>query len=151
MFIKLVPSTNVSFMHKFEGICLTGASLLVIVFKFSHKIFWPDRFSTALLKKFRSLFLINEVTLFHQILYMFQLQLRSNRSLVYIAFLISSFIFIRPSKTGRIMGSPVAGVRAGGRRPVLCPEHISKTTLARVMKFHGWIDLIHGEQSAQES
>ena len=40
---------------------------------------------------------------------------------------------IRPSKTGRIMGSPVAG----GRRPVLCPEHISKTTLARVMKFHG--------------
>ena len=37
-----------------------------------------------------------------------------------------------------------AGVRAGGRRPVLCPEHISKTTLARVMKFHGWIDLIQG-------
>ena len=42
-------------------------------------------------------------------------------------------LFIRPSKTGRIMGSPVAG----GRRPVLCPEHISKTTLPRVMKFHG--------------
>ena len=41
--------------------------------------------------------------------------------------------------------------RAGGRRPVLCPEHISKTTLARVMKFHGWIDLIQGECSAQES
>ena len=37
-----------------------------------------------------------------------------------------------------------AGVWAGGRRPVLCPEHISKTTLARVMKFHGWIDLIQG-------
>ena len=54
--------------------------------------------------------------------------------------------FIRPSKTGRIMGSPVAG-----RRPVLCPEHISKTILARVMKFHGWIDLIQGECSAQES
>ena len=53
-------------------------------------------------------------------------------------------LFIRPSKTGRIMGSPVAGGRAGGRRPVLCPEHISKTTLARVMKFHGWIDLIQG-------
>ena len=33
-------------------------------------------------------------------------------------------LFIRPSKTGRIMGSPVAG----GRRPVLCPEHISKIT-----------------------
>ena len=56
-------------------------------------------------------------------------------------------LFIRPSKTGRIMGSPVAG----GRRPVLCPEHISKTTLGRVMKFHGWIDLIQGECSAQES
>ena len=41
--------------------------------------------------------------------------------------------------------------RAGGRRPVLCPEHVSKTTLAKVMKFHGWIDLIQGECSAQES
>ena len=60
-------------------------------------------------------------------------------------------LFIHPSKTGRIMGSPVAGRRAGGRRPVLCLEHISKTTLARVMKFHGWIDLIQGECSAQES
>ena len=64
-------------------------------------------------------------------------------------------LFIRPSKTGRILGSPVAGGlssgRAGGRRPVLCPEHISKTTVARVMKFHGWIDLIQGECSAQES
>ena len=56
-------------------------------------------------------------------------------------------LFIRLSKTGRIMGSPVAG----GRRPVLCPEHISKTTLPKVMKFHGWIDLIQGECSAQES
>ena len=60
-------------------------------------------------------------------------------------------LFIRPSKTGRIMGSPVAGGRVGGRRPVLCPEHISKTTLPRVMKFHGWIDLIQGECKAQES
>ena len=60
-------------------------------------------------------------------------------------------LFIRSSKTGRIMGSPVAGVWAGGRHPVLCPEHISKTTLARVMKFHRWIDLIQGECSAQES
>ena len=32
-----------------------------------------------------------------------------------------------------------------------CPEHISKTILARVMKFHGWIDLIEGECSAKES
>ena len=32
-----------------------------------------------------------------------------------------------------------------------CPEHISKTILARVMKFHGWIDLIKGKCSAQES
>ena len=31
-----------------------------------------------------------------------------------------------------------------------CPEHISKTILARVMKFHGWIDLTEGECSAQE-
>ena len=61
-------------------------------------------------------------------------------------FLKHILFFIR-----RIMGSPVAGVRAGGRRPVLFPEHISKTTLARVMKFHGWIDLIQGECSAQES
>ena len=52
---------------------------------------------------------------------------------------------------GRIMGSPVAGGRPSGQRPVLCPEHISKTTLARVMKFHGWIDRIQGECSAQES
>ena len=61
--------------------------------------------------------------------------------------LLFVIFIIRPSKTGRIMGSPVAG----GRRPVLCPEHISKTTLARVMKFHGWIDLIQGECSVQES
>ena len=32
-----------------------------------------------------------------------------------------------------------------------CPEHISKTILARVMKFHAWIDLIKGECSVQES
>ena len=64
-----------------------------------------------------------------------------------IAYYEQFLLFIRPSKTGRIMGSPVAG----GRRPVLYPEHISKTTLARVMKFHGWIDLIQGECSAQES
>ena len=44
-----------------------------------------------------------------------------------------------------------AGGQAGGRRPLLCPEHISKTILATVMKFHGWIDLIKGECSAQES
>ena len=56
-------------------------------------------------------------------------------------------IFIRQSKTGSIMGSPVVG----GRRPVLCLEHISKTVLARVMKFHGWIDLIEGECSVKES
>ena len=29
-----------------------------------------------------------------------------------------------------------------------CPEHISKTILAMVMKFCGWIDLIKGECSA---
>ena len=31
-----------------------------------------------------------------------------------------------------------------------CPEHISKTILAMVMKFCGWIDLIKGECSAHE-
>ena len=60
-----------------------------------------------------------------------------------------------------IMGSPVAGglvggclgwrARVGGLRPVLCPEHISKTILPTVMKFHAWIHLIKGECSAQES
>ena len=60
-------------------------------------------------------------------------------------------LFIRLSKMGRIMGSPMAGGRVGGWRPLLCPEHISKTILATVMKFHGWIDLIKGECSAQES
>ena len=73
----------------------------------------------------------------------------------YVAHYEHFLLFIRPSKTGPIMGSPVAGgrmgVRAGGRHPVLCPEHISKITLARVMKFHGWIDLIKGKCSAQES
>ena len=64
---------------------------------------------------------------------------------------LAAIFIIRPLKTGRIMGSPMAGGRPGGRRPVLCPEHISKTTLARVMKFHGWIDLIEGECSAKES
>ena len=52
--------------------------------------------------------------------------------------------FIRPSKTGRIKGSPVASGCACRRRPVLCPEHISKTILAMVMKFDAWIGLIKG-------
>ena len=34
--------------------------------------------------------------------------------------------------------------------PILCPEHISKTMLATVMKFHGWIDLIKADCSVQE-
>ena len=41
-----------------------------------------------------------------------------------------------------------AGVRAAS--PILCPEHISKTMLATVMKLHAWIDLIKAECSAQE-
>ena len=61
---------------------------------------------------------------------------------------LCSKVFIRPSKTGRIMLSPVAGGRAAS--PILCPEHISKTMLATVMKLHGWIDLIKAECSAQE-
>ena len=31
-----------------------------------------------------------------------------------------------------------------------CPEHISKTRLAIVMKFCGWIDLIKGECSVYQ-
>ena len=61
---------------------------------------------------------------------------------------VSWTIFIRPSKTGHIMLSPVAGGQAAS--PILCPEHISKTMLATVMKLHGWIDLIKAECSAQE-
>ena len=57
-------------------------------------------------------------------------------------------LVIRQSKMGRIMLSPVAGGRAAS--PILCPEHISKTMLATVMKLHGWIDLIKAEGSAQE-
>ena len=54
-------------------------------------------------------------------------------------------LFVRPSKTGHIMGPGWAG-----GVPILCPEHISKTMLATIMKFHGWIDLIKGECSAHE-
>ena len=50
---------------------------------------------------------------------------------------------------GHIMGSPVAGGRVAS--PILCPEPISKTILATVMKLHGWIDLIKAECSAHES
>ena len=55
------------------------------------------------------------------------------------------------------MGSPVASCRVGGQAglrvggiPILCLEHISKTMLATVMKFNGWIDLIKAECSADE-
>ena len=51
--------------------------------------------------------------------------------------------FYTPVENGMYYGITRGG-RAGGRRPVLCPEHISKTTLPRVIKFHGWIDLIQG-------
>ena len=54
-------------------------------------------------------------------------------------------LFIRPSKTDVLWDHPW---RPGG--PILCPEHISKTMLAMVMKFHGWIDLIKGECSAHD-
>ena len=42
--------------------------------------------------------------------------------------------------------------RGGGQAasPILCPEHISETMLATVMKFNWWIDLIKAEWSAQE-
>ena len=44
-----------------------------------------------------------------------------------------AFFLIRSSKTGRIMGSPVASGRVGRQGPVLCPEHISKTILAELL------------------
>ena len=62
---------------------------------------------------------------------------------------IHFFHFYTPVEDGTYYGITRGGW-AGGR-PVLCPEHISKTTVARVMKFHGWIDLIQGECSARES
>ena len=51
------------------------------------------------------------------------------------------YVITRGGRTGR---------RAGGQAasPILCPEHISKTMLATVMKLHGWIDLIKAECSA---
>ena len=61
---------------------------------------------------------------------------------------LNKAVFIRPSRTGHIMLSPVAGGRAAS--PNLCPEHIFKNMLATVMKLHGWIDLIKAECSAQE-
>ena len=110
--------------------------------------------------------------------------------------MLNMTVFIRPSKTGRIMLSPLAGgvahslsgaylqdyasngyetswvdrsyqggVQCTGTITLacflsycpffifileFCLEHISKTILARVMKFCGWIDLINGECSAQE-
>ena len=52
---------------------------------------------------------------------------------------------------GRIMGSPMAsGWTVSGGVPILCLEHVSKTMLAMVMKFCGWIDPIKGECSAYE-
>ena len=43
-------------------------------------------------------------------------------------------------------------ITRGGRvaSPIFCPEHISKTMLAMVMKLHGRIDLIKAECSAYE-
>ena len=51
--------------------------------------------------------------------------------------------FIRPSKTGRIMGSPVAGGRAAS-------SSLSGAYLQNYSTY-GWIDLIEGECSAKES
>ena len=67
-------------------------------------------------------------------------------------------------KIGRFIGTNYTPVKdgtyyvitRGGRAdrraasPILCPEQISKTMLATVMKLHGWIDLIKAECSAQE-
>ena len=62
---------------------------------------------------------------------------------------INIYTFYTPVKDRTYYGI-TSGVGAG-RVPILCPEHVSKTMLATVIKFHGYIDLIKAECSAQES
>ena len=61
------------------------------------------------------------------------------------SYLATVLVFIQISKDRTYYG-----ITCGGRRPVLCLEHILKTILAMVMKFCGWIDLIKGECIAHE-
>ena len=56
-----------------------------------------------------------------------------------------------PIEDGTYYEITVAGGHPGGQGPVLCPEHISKTILAMVMKFCGWIDLIIGKCGTHDS
>ena len=59
-----------------------------------------------------------------------------------------SFLYTR-RRRGVLWDHPwKAGERAVS--PILCLEHICKTMLAMVMKFHRCIDLIKAECSAQE-
>ena len=60
-----------------------------------------------------------------------------------------SAICYTPVEDGTYYGITRAGWVAG-QCPILCPDHISKTMLATVMKFHGWVDLIKVECTAQE-
>ena len=57
------------------------------------------------------------------------------------------FIFIRLSKTGRIMGSPLAG----GRRPHSLSGAYLQDYASYGYEILWWIDLIKAEYSAQES
>ena len=67
-----------------------------------------------------------------------------------------SFLYVRvpafsPFYTPVEDGTYYVITRGGRAGAILCPEHISKTMLATVMKLHGWIDLIKAECSAQET
>ena len=70
---------------------------------------------------------------------------------------ILQYAFYTPDEDGMYYRITLAsrqggGCRPGGRAsPILCPEHISKTILAKVMKLLGWIDLMKAECNTQES
>ena len=94
---------------------------------------------------------LNPFTFYHTITAFNDLEKNSSENIVGKRSCHAAFSpFYTPVEDGTYYGITRGG-RAGARRPVLCPEHISKTTLPRVMKFHGWIDLIQGECSVQES
>ena len=59
-------------------------------------------------------------------------------------------LFIRPLKTGRIMGSPVAFGSAGGVPHSLSSAYLQNYTSYGYKKLDGWIDLMKMECSVRE-